>query len=138
MKTYRLISLLITILFLCSCRGTNITGTWHRTDRQLPGAPEVKSLETAGDLIFSTDSTFIRKGVAIKDTSLVSVWYTEEAVTGTWSVKRHFLYLKIPDHDLEFRVKYKILRLGKKRLIILLFNSLERTKMATKEKYNKV
>ena len=138
MKIYRLIPSLIIILFLCSCRETNIIGTWHRTDRQLPGAPEVKSLETAGDLILSPDSTFIRKGVGIKDTSHVPGWYAGEDMTGNWSIKRHFLYLKIADHDLEFRVKYKILRLGKKRFIILLFNSLERTKMATKEKYKKV
>ena len=138
MKIYRLIPSLMIILFLCSCRGTNIIGRWHRTNRQLPGMPEEKSLETAGDLILSPDSTFIRKGVAIKDTSLVPGWYAGEDMTGKWSIKHHFLYLKITDHDLEFGVKYKILRLGKKQLVILLFNSLERTKMATKEKYEKL
>jgi len=118
--SFRKSSAVLLIPLLFSCNDKNIVGTWRPAD--LPKYPSHGSSynDSLGDLVISSDSTFLFKGVRVFDT-LSGFFGGGGSFKGTWSKpdKTHLILLpeKI-DKKFSEGFTFTIFALDKQKLII--------------------
>jgi len=121
MALFKLSNIIITAILFTSCRETEIMGKWRRMDILNSNLSEVNDSSKFGDLSISSDSTFFIVGSGKLDTSHISGWHGGASIDGIWrKPDRDHIILYINPKENNYFLKYKVVSLSKRKLVIIL------------------
>ena len=104
-----------------SCNYNGVVGTWRPAD--LPKYPVGPNSyrDSLGDLVISSDSTFLFKGSQIPDSVKINGFIAGGSIKGTWTRPDPKHIILLPDNvDKKFSVgfTFTIFTLDKKKLVV--------------------
>ena len=116
MRNFKFLIAFLALMLFQSCTHPNLIGHWRRIDMiENTNANQ----HEIGDIMFSTDSTFILYGTGEPDTSNAPGWHFGGDMNGTWSMpdEKHIIFRFDP--KIPYGPSFKIIKLDQTNLIMV-------------------